>query len=99
MEYRKLGKTGLKISELSYGSWITFGNQLDEKGASEIMSVAFDQGVNFFDNAEAYKQGQSEIIMGNVLKKCVGPGTHILFRAKCFGVVISPLKEGLATSI
>ena len=51
MQYRKLGKTGLKISELSYGSWITFGNQLDEKGASEIMSVAFDQGVNFFDNA------------------------------------------------
>ena len=57
MQYRKLGKTGLKISELSYGSWITFGNQLDEKGASEIMSVAFDQGINFFDNAEAYKQG------------------------------------------
>ena len=69
MQYRKLGKTGLKISELSYGSWITFGNQLDENGASEIMSLAFDQGINFFDNAEAYKQGQSEIIMGNVLKK------------------------------
>ena len=99
MEYRKLGKTGLKISELSYGSWITFGNQLDEKGASEIMSVAFDQGVNFFDNAEAYKQGQSEIIMGNVLKNCVGLEIHILFRAKFFGVVRSPLRGGLAISI
>ena len=96
MQYRKLGKTGLKISELSYGSWITFGNQLDEKGASEIMSVAFDQGINFFDNAEAYKQGQSEIIMGNVLKKLRWSRDSYIISSKVFWGGEKPTQRGLS---
>lgn len=69
MKYRKLGNCGLKLSELSFGSWVTFGKQTDESRAYEIMSTAYDAGVNFFDNAEVYAKGESEIIMGNVLKK------------------------------
>ena len=69
MNYRRLGGSGLKISELSLGSWITYGNQMGEDLARECMAVAFDAGVNFFDNAEVYARGQSEVIMGNVLRK------------------------------
>lgn len=69
MNYRRLGSAGLKLSELSFGSWVTFRNQLDEGAAYEIMKAAYDGGVNFFDNAEGYAQGQSETIMGNVLKR------------------------------
>ena len=67
MEYRRLGKSGLKVSALSFGSWVTFSNQLKEKDALEIMSYAYDNGVNFFDNAEIYANGESEIIMGKIL--------------------------------
>ncbi|MGE0616712.1 MAG: potassium channel beta subunit family protein [Bacteriovoracia bacterium] len=69
MEYRRLGKSGLKLSALSFGSWVTFGNQLDERAAGELMQLAYDGGVNFFDNAETYANGASEEIMGNVLQK------------------------------
>ena len=69
MEYRRLGTSGLKVSELSFGSWITYGNQLAEDTARECMAVAHDAGVNFFDNAEVYARGQSETIMGSALKK------------------------------
>ncbi len=69
MEYRKLGKAGLKVSALSFGSWVTFSNQMEVSPAYKCMSFAYDQGVNFFDNAEAYAAGKSEIIMGKVLKK------------------------------
>ncbi len=69
MEYRRLGKSGLKVSVLSFGSWVTFGNQMDVDKALESMAAAYDVGVNFFDNAEAYAQGQSETIMGQALKK------------------------------
>ena len=69
MEYRRLGKSGLKVSLLSIGSWVTFSNQVDVDAASKILSAAYDGGMNFFDNAEAYAAGQSEIIMGKVLKK------------------------------
>ena len=68
MEYRNLGRSGLKVSVLSFGSWVTFVNQLTEKTALSCMSMAYDQGVNFFDNAEAYASGKSEILMGKVLK-------------------------------
>lgn len=68
MEYRKLGKTGLKVSALSLGSWLTFGNQISDETAKEIMYAAYDQGINFFDNAEGYAEGKSEIVMGNILK-------------------------------
>ncbi|MBL8510720.1 MAG: aldo/keto reductase [Betaproteobacteria bacterium] len=69
MEYRRLGRAGLKVSALSFGSWVTYSNQLDEKAAVEMMSVARDYGVNFFDNAEAYAAGKSEELMGAALKK------------------------------
>ena len=69
MNYRRLGSAGLKLSELSLGSWVTFKNQLAEETAFECMKAAYDAGVNFFDNAEGYAQGQSEVIMGNVLKR------------------------------
>jgi len=69
MNYRHLGKTGIRVSELSLGSWITFNNQVDVDAATEIMAAAYDLGVNFFDNAEAYAKGKSEEVMGSALKK------------------------------
>ena len=69
MNYRRLGASGLKLSELSFGSWVTYGAQLGDDTARECMAAAYDAGVNFFDNAEVYAKGKSEIIMGNVLKK------------------------------
>lgn len=68
MKYRRLGRTGLEVSELSYGSWVTFGNQLDVEGTKKLMRQAFDAGVNFFDNAEGYAAGMSESLMGLALK-------------------------------
>ena len=69
MNYRKLGNSGLQVSELSLGSWLTFGKQISDDVAEDLMKLAYDQGVNFFDNAEAYAGGQSEIVMGKILKK------------------------------
>lgn len=69
MNYRRLGRSGLKVSELSFGSWVTYGNQMDEGRARECMAAAYDAGVNFFDNAEVYAKGESETIMGAALKK------------------------------
>ena len=68
MKYRNLGKSGLKVSELSYGSWVTFSFQMDTALATEMLKIAYDSGVNFFDNAEAYASGESEVIMGEALK-------------------------------
>jgi voltage-dependent potassium channel beta subunit len=69
MNYRRLGRSGLKVSELSFGSWVTYGNQLGESAARECMAAAFDAGVNFFDNAEVYAKGNAESIMGEALKR------------------------------
>jgi voltage-dependent potassium channel beta subunit len=69
VNYRRLGKSGLKVSELSFGSWVTFGTQVDVDKAVECMVAAYDAGVNFFDNAESYAQGQSEVVMGKALKQ------------------------------
>lgn len=69
MEYRRLGNSGLKVSALSFGSWITFGNQIGNETATELMQTAYDAGVNFFDNAEIYAEGRSEEVMGEILKK------------------------------
>ena len=96
MEYRRLGKTGLKISELSFGSWVTFGNQLDVKKASELMAYCFDQGINFFDNAEAYKQGQSEVMMGEVLKKLKWTRDSFIVSSKVFWGGNRPTQKGLS---
>jgi voltage-dependent potassium channel beta subunit len=69
MNYRRLGTTGLKVSELSFGAWVTFGNQLAGKPARECMAAAYDAGVNFFDNAEVYARGKAETIMGETLRE------------------------------
>lgn len=69
MEYRRLGKSGLELSVLSFGSWVTFHKQLDDSLADELMGIAYDNGINFFDNAEVYALGESEKMMGRVLKK------------------------------
>lgn len=69
MEYRRLGSSGLKVSALSFGSWVTFGKQVDIDLAAEEMKVALDHGVNFFDNAESYEAGKSEVVMGKAIKK------------------------------
>ena len=69
MNYRHLGRTGIRVSELSLGSWITFKNQVDVEAAAEIMAAAYEAGVNFFDNAEAYANGKSEEVMGAALKQ------------------------------
>lgn len=69
MKYRHLGKTGIQVSELSFGSWVTFHNQADVKSAVEMMGAAYEAGVNFFDNAEAYASGMSETVMGAAIKE------------------------------
>lgn len=69
MNYRRLGKSGLQVSELSFGSWITFGNQIENGVSERLMDIAYDAGVNFFDNAEVYAAGRSEEVMGDILKK------------------------------
>ena len=69
MEYRRLGRSGLQLSILSFGSWVSFSKQINDKTAEELMSMAYDNGINFFDNAEAYALGESEKMMGRILKK------------------------------
>lgn len=69
MIYQNLGKSGLKVSRLSLGSWLTFGKQIGNNIAEELMDIAYDSGVNFFDNAEIYSRGESERVMGEILKK------------------------------
>ncbi len=84
MEYRHLGKSGLKVSQLSFGSWVTFGKQLELKDATDALSTAREYGVNFFDNAEVYAQGKSEEIMGLALKKLNWPRISYLVSTKFF---------------
>ncbi len=69
MEYRRLGKYGLKISELSLGAWLTFGDQIDQDTARECMLAAYEAGVNYFDNADVYANGQAELVMGKIIKE------------------------------
>ena len=96
MEYRKLGNSGLKVSELSFGSWVTFVNQLNQKSAMECMSYAYDQGVNFFDNAEAYASGESEVLMGNILKKLNWNRDTYIVSSKAFWGGEMPTQRGLS---
>ena len=96
MEYRNLGNSGLKISALSYGSWVTFVNQLNEKEATECMAYAFDQGVNFFDNAEAYASGKSEILMGKIIKKLNWNRDSFIVSSKAFWGGELPTQRGLS---
>ena len=96
MEYRKLGNSGLKVSELSFGSWVTFVNQLNQKSAMDCMSYAYDQGVNFFDNAEAYASGESEVLMGNILKKLNWNRDTYIVSSKAFWGGEMPTQRGLS---
>jgi len=82
MHYRRLGKSGLKISEIALGAWITMGNQIDEKISSDLIHAAYDQGINFFDNADAYAGGQAEIVMGKSIKDI--PREGIVLSSKVF---------------
>jgi voltage-dependent potassium channel beta subunit len=84
MIYRRLGRSGLQVSVLSLGSWVTYHNQVDSKAAMDMMAAAYDAGVNFFDNAEAYAGGQSEIIMGEALRKLGWPRLNYVVSTKFF---------------
>ncbi len=84
MEYRKLGKSGLKVSELSFGSWVTFNTQVDTKLAEEMFKVCFDSGINFFDNAEGYDRGKSEEVMGQALQNINEPRDSYCVSSKVF---------------
>lgn len=84
MEYRRLGKSGLQVSALSFGSWVSFDKQIDDKQAEMIMSHAYDQGINFFDNAEVYALGESEKMMGRILKKKKWDRTSYVVSSKAY---------------
>ena len=84
MEYRRMGKSGLQLSILSFGSWVTFHKQVDDRLADELMGLAYDNGVNFFDNAEVYARGESEKLMGRVLKKKAWDRTSYTVSSKAY---------------
>jgi voltage-dependent potassium channel beta subunit len=96
MEYRNLGKSGLKVSQLSFGSWLTFGSQIGDNTADDLLSYAYEQGINFFDNAEVYAHGRSEIAMGKILNEKSWPRDSYIVSSKAyFGAVA----DGLPTQV
>jgi voltage-dependent potassium channel beta subunit len=95
MEYRRLGKAGIKVSSLSLGSWVTFGQQIGDDVAADLMKTAYDNGIIFFDNAEAYAGGRSEIVMGNILRKMAWSHESFLVSSKVFWGGNLPNQEGL----
>jgi voltage-dependent potassium channel beta subunit len=100
MEYRKLGRAGLQLSVLSFGSWVTFHKQIDDSIADELMGIAYDNGVNFFDNAEVYALGESEKMMGRVLKKKNWDRSSYILSSKAYfgwrGKANKPNQSGLS---
>ena len=93
MEYRNLGKSGLKVSELSFGSWVTFNKQVDTNLAEKMFGTCLDAGINFFDNAEGYERGESEIVMGKALKALDKPRDSLCFsssasRISCLDITL-----------
>ncbi|MDA7803223.1 aldo/keto reductase [Crocinitomix sp.] len=101
MEYRNLGRSGLQVSELSLGSWLTFGKQIGDSIAKDLMHMAYDKGVNFFDNAEIYANGESEKVMGAILKQAGWSRDSFIVSSKVFfgvqGLVDSkPSQKGLS---
>ena len=96
MEYRFLGRTGLRVSALSYGAWVTFGDQIGEEAASQCMKAARDAGVNFFDNAEVYSGGLAETIMGNVIRKAGWKRSDLVVSTKIFWSGDGPNDCGLS---
>ncbi len=96
MEYRFLGKSGLQVSALSFGAWVTFGSQIGEEVAFECMQAAYEAGVNFFDNAEAYAGGTAEIVMGNILKRAGWKRSDLVISTKIFWGGDGPNDNGLS---
>lgn len=99
MEYRRLGKSGLKVSVLSFGAWVTFGQQIGVDEALQIMTAAYDRGCNFFDNAEAYSRGMAETIMGEALQKAGWRRDSYTVSSKVFGGALekpSVIQRGLS---
>lgn len=96
MKYRRLGSAGLKVSELSLGAWVTYGGQVGDDVALKCMSTAYDAGVNFFDNAEAYAHGNAETVMGNVIKKLGLRRESIVVSSKVFWGGEGPNDSGLS---
>jgi voltage-dependent potassium channel beta subunit len=96
MEYRRLGKSGLKLSALSFGSWVTFKNQVDDASAVELMKLSYDAGVNFFDNAEVYADGESERIMGRALRTLRWSRDTYTVSSKVFWGGKQPTQRGLS---
>ena len=96
MEYRFLGNSGLQVSALSFGSWVTFGSQADVEEAEQCMTAAYDAGVNFFDNAEAYAEGQAEEIMGAVFAKTGWKRSNYVVSTKIFWGGQGPNDRGLS---
>lgn len=95
MEYRRLGRSGLQVSALSLGSWVTFGDQISDEVAEQLMIKAYEGGVNFFDNAETYASGKSEIVMGKILKKLSWDRSTYLVSSKVFWGGQLPNQKGL----
>ena len=95
MEYRNLGKSGLKVSALSLGAWVTYGGQVGEDPAYECMKAAYDAGVNFFDNAEAYARGNAESVMGSVIRKAGWKRSDLVVSTKIFWGGDGPNNSGL----
>jgi voltage-dependent potassium channel beta subunit len=95
MEYRRLGKSGLLVSEFSLGSWVTFGKQVDQGDALKLMARAYDEGINFFDNAEGYEAGLSETLMGEALAKLKWDRTTYLVSSKVYWGGSKPNQRGL----
>ena len=96
MKYRRLGRSGLKVSALSFGSWVTFGEQIDENVARECMKAAYNAGVNFFDNAEAYADGRAEIMMGNIIRNLGWERSDLVLSTKIFWGGTGPNDQGLS---
>jgi len=100
MEYRRLGRSGLQLSVLSFGSWVTFHKQIDDSIADELMGIAYDRGINFFDNAETYALGESEKMMGRVLQKKGWDRTSYVLSSKAYfgwrGKANKPNQTGLS---
>ncbi len=96
MEYRRLGKSGLKVSAFSFGSWVTFAKQVDIAPAKELMSAAYDAGINFYDNAEGYEQGRSELVMGQAIAELGWSRDSYIVSSKVFWGGPKPTQRGLS---
>ena len=95
MHYRRLGRSGLKVSEISFGTWITFGNQIEEQVANDLIHTAYDAGVNFFDTADVYANGRSEEVLGKAIRDLPRPA--LVISSKVFWPTM-PVRTGAAVN-